>query len=431
MGAHYERANLLFLQRRYAQAEQELREELAENPHNGTACAFLGYCLAQQKRLTEAVEACEEGVRLAPAAPHVLYLLGLTYLDCGRLKEAEGALREALRLNPRNATYLEWLSWVQFRRGDRAGALATVEQGLAINPQHVGCLSHHGQYKRVLGNWREAEETLRVALTLNPENDLTHAQLAWALYVKALARARSERKVGSWPWRPEMAEALQHCQEALRLNPCSDFAKTTMTEVLLAPARHIFVAIGLLSGMAALGALILLAMASVPAGQGPHLSPQAIGFVKGTLLVLCGILTVGISNGPPYLLLRWSRLGASVLSPARRWAANGTILCLTGAAVAVATPPPAACAALFLSLALVQPLTNACQATPGWPRKLLIAYSALLAGIGLACLASICAGDKETLSPAVAALAVWVTTASILSRVLAPFLEKRLARKPV
>ena len=34
---------------------------LAENPHNGQAHAFLGRCLAQQKKLKEAVAECEEG----------------------------------------------------------------------------------------------------------------------------------------------------------------------------------------------------------------------------------------------------------------------------------------------------------------------------------------------------------------------------------
>ena len=50
MGAHYQRACLLFNQGRYELAERELREELAENPHYGRAHAFLGRCLAQQKR---------------------------------------------------------------------------------------------------------------------------------------------------------------------------------------------------------------------------------------------------------------------------------------------------------------------------------------------------------------------------------------------
>ena len=432
MGAHYERAQVLIRQKRYAEAERELREELAENPHGGQAHAFLGHCLAQQKRMTEAVEAGEEGVRLAPQLAHVHYLLGLTYVDCRRHEEAEAALREALRLNPRNASYLEWLSWVQFLRGDRRGALVTAEQGLAIDPEHVGCLNYRGQCKRILGNWKDAEETLRESLRHNPENDFTHANLAMALFQKAIARARGERKATSWPWRPEMAEARQHCQEALRLNPCSDFAKNVMTEILSAPMAQIIGIAGLMSGFMAC-MLCLLAVGITPSRPGGSISPGDEGLFKAVLLVLCGVLTVGISKGPRYLLLRRSRIGTAVLTPGRRRAANATMLCLGLAAVAavaaIATTPPAAFAGLYLSLALVQPLTVACEATPGWPRRLMVLYVGVLAAIGGTCLILICRGERGPFSPAVATLVVWVTAASILSRLVGRRLEKWFLRK--
>ena len=69
MGVHYERARVLSMQGRYELAERELREELAENPHYGQAHAFLGRCLAQQKRLPEALAEGEEGVRWRRTCP--------------------------------------------------------------------------------------------------------------------------------------------------------------------------------------------------------------------------------------------------------------------------------------------------------------------------------------------------------------------------
>ncbi len=69
MGVHYERARLLSSQGRYEQAERELREVLAEDPHHGQAHAFLGRCLAEQKRLAEALAECEEAVHLACTFP--------------------------------------------------------------------------------------------------------------------------------------------------------------------------------------------------------------------------------------------------------------------------------------------------------------------------------------------------------------------------
>ena len=116
MGAHFERARILYRQMRFDLAERELREQLRETPDDGCTHAFLGWCLAKQNRMTEAVKEGEEAVRLAPALAYCHYSLGYIYLSCDRLEEGETALREALRLAPRNAEYLEWL------RGQSTGA---------------------------------------------------------------------------------------------------------------------------------------------------------------------------------------------------------------------------------------------------------------------------------------------------------------------
>lgn len=60
---------------------------------------------------------------------------------------------------------------------------------------------------------------------------------------------------------------------------------------------------------------------------------------------------------------------------------------------------------------------------------LMILYVGVLAAIGGTCLILICGGDRGPLSPAVATLAVWVTAASILSRLIGQRLEKWFPRK--
>ncbi len=81
MVVHYERARLLFRQGRYDLAERELRDELAEAPHDGQTHAFLGRCLARRNLLAEALEEGKEGVRLAPDLPYTHYMLALTCID--------------------------------------------------------------------------------------------------------------------------------------------------------------------------------------------------------------------------------------------------------------------------------------------------------------------------------------------------------------
>ena len=238
MGAHYERAQVLIRQKRYVEAERELREELAENPHGGLTHAFLGHCLAQQKHMTEAVEAGEEGVRLSPELAHVHYLLGLTFVDCRRHEEAEAALREALRLNPRNASYLEWLSWVQLLAAIGGAPSPPPSRGWrstrsmsAVSTIVASVNAYWGIGKTPRKRFENRCGTIRRPFHSREPGD--------GFVSKAIARARGERKATSWPWRPEMAKAHQHYQEALRLNPCSDFAKNVMTEILSAPMTRI------------------------------------------------------------------------------------------------------------------------------------------------------------------------------------------------
>ena len=256
MGAHYERARLLFRQGRYDLAERELREELAETPHDGQTHSFLGRCLARRNLLKEAQEECEEGVRLSPELSYAHYMLALTCIDAGRPKEAEAAITEALRLDPRNPEMLSWLAWLQFQRGDRRGALATADEGLAIDPEHVTCLNRRGYFLRWMGDWKGSEVALRSALALGPEDAYTHTNLAWTLWNKTFALAR----IGGFfqPWaasrRPELSEALGHFREALRLDPASDWARTGVAEVLLTRNRAIFRPLVAVAGAAVVGA---------------------------------------------------------------------------------------------------------------------------------------------------------------------------------
>ncbi|HVS36294.1 MAG TPA: tetratricopeptide repeat protein [Gemmataceae bacterium] len=407
MGAHFERARVLFRQQRYGQAANELREELAQAPHDGQTHSFLGRCLARLNQKSEALAECEEGVRLAPHLPYAHYMLGLTFLDLNQLEKAQAALGEALRLDPRNAEQLEWLSWIQFQRGDKYGALATSEQGLAIDPQHVGCLNRHGYYLRWLGLWRASEEPLRAALKLEPENAYTHTNLGWTLWSKAHALKAS------------LKESLSHFQEALRLDPTSDWAKAGVADILLRRTRRVILPL-----FVVLVALIILS-AAVSAGHGSI----------GSLMLMFGLFCIASSAGPAYLVMHWTRLGAAVLTPARQRAAKATAACLGGGAaaplVALMTPPAVALAVLFISLALVGPLTTAFEATPGWPRKLLIGYIALFAGVALVGLAIMVSARPGTPDPDRAALFLTycLGLGSILSQRIGRNVEKMFAKK--
>lgn len=428
MGVYYERARLLFRQGRHEQAARELREELAEMPHDGQTHAFLGRCLARLDRLADALAEGEEGVRLAPDLPYAHYMLSLTYTDAGRPKEAEAAVNESLRLDPRNPEQLAWLSWLQLQRGDRPAALATADQGLAIDPQHVGCLNRRGYILRWTGDWKGAEVAVRAALAQAPEDGYTHANLGWTLWSKGHALAGSPGYFQPFrvARRREMGEAFDHFREALRFDPTSDWARTGLSEILLLRSRSLVRWLTVVLGAAVFCLLFLLASnVQIPAGD---------GLIFGVLLTGFGILAVADADGPVYLAARRDPVATAVLSAPRRRAAGAAAVCLVVAVgsgvTALFTPPPAAFGVMFLALALVRPLTVACEAAPVWPQRLMNTYAVAFAGIGLLLTAYLAVADAPSQVLAATVLALGGMLASRRSSGVARALEKRFAKRP-
>ncbi len=325
------------------------------------------------------------------------------------------------------------MSWVQYQRGDRQGALAPAERGLAIDPRHVGCLNRRGYYLRWMGRWHGSEESLRAALQLDPDNAYTHTSLAWTLWSKAHGRAGGTvLQLWTVSWRP-LRESWRHFREALRLDPASDWARAGLADILLRRARSILLPL--------LAALIFTTMWLVSAAADAPRSadrgaPPPDPLLTGRLLLMFGFITLLFSGGPACMVVRWSRLGAAVLSPAQRRTAIATAVCLAAAAVAglacLLTPPPSAYAAEFLVLTLIGPLTAVCEATPGPTRKRLIGYLALFAAAGLAALAIIVRDQLEARRDGAATPLVYLLVlGSWASRLVSRELEKKFGKKAV
>jgi tetratricopeptide (TPR) repeat protein len=99
MDPSYQRALLLHGQRRYEDAERELKQVLAADPHNAEAHAMLGLCMAHRNAYAEASAETDAAVGLAPDLPFAHYAKAAVLLRRDRYEEAAAAIQEALRLN--------------------------------------------------------------------------------------------------------------------------------------------------------------------------------------------------------------------------------------------------------------------------------------------------------------------------------------------
>lgn len=118
---------------------------------------------------------------------------------------AERELRQWLSLNPHDSRAWSMLGWALALLGRAPEAVEAAEQGV----RHAGDLAYAhlvlGEVHLRLNHAAQAEQSLRVALQLAPNDPYTHAILAYALLARRL------------PWR--WPEALRVAEAGLALDP--------------------------------------------------------------------------------------------------------------------------------------------------------------------------------------------------------------------
>jgi tetratricopeptide (TPR) repeat protein len=225
VGIAYQRGMLLYNQKRYSMAADEFRKELVQNPDSGHAKGMLALSLNYDNKPKEAIETAKDAIGTDPENGFVHYvmavitvgskgrgrwmrylgILGLMsrrYTYERRLFKARKFITEAIRLNPHNVEFLAMMSAIQLDLHRPKQSLEWAEKGLAIRADHVRCTNLRARALAAIGRHKEARETVRGALALDPESAATHSSSGW-----------THLKVG------DPQEAVQHFSEAVRLNP--------------------------------------------------------------------------------------------------------------------------------------------------------------------------------------------------------------------
>jgi tetratricopeptide (TPR) repeat protein len=378
MGPHFQRAALLYDQRRYDLAEEELRRELGEDPQSAAAHGLLALCLSAREKFDEATGEAGLAVHLAPDDPMSHYAMGRVMFDRGRLAEAAAAAQEAARLDPEDPDYWALLAQVRYEERRWPAALESAERGLESDAEHVGCNNLRAMALIKLGRRREAGATLDAALARDPEDALSHANRGWTLLEQS-----------------EPAKAMEHFREALRLDPTLDWARAGIVEAL--KARNVvyrwmlryFLWMSKLSGRAqwavVIGAYLVYQLLGSLARSNPRWAPflSPILWAYGLFALMTWLA------GPLFnLMLRLNRFGRLALSKEQVAASNAVGLCLL-AALALSAAWFASGSGDFLFVAaffgiLTLPVAGVYRCPEGWPRRVMTLYLAGLIAVGLA-----------------------------------------------
>ena len=197
----YQRALAAIELKRWDVARRELTRSLADNPQDPRALSLMAACSFNLHEVATAIEQSKLAINADPTWTHSYYVLSLCYTSLKRFKEAETAIREAMLIEPENPDFLMVLANLQFAKMSWEAGLALLEQGLAVDPGHASCLRLTAYGLRQLGRLADAEEVVKKALSLHPEDARLYAEAGWTAI------------------RTDANAAEEHFGEALRLNP--------------------------------------------------------------------------------------------------------------------------------------------------------------------------------------------------------------------
>ena len=378
MSPHFERALLLYQQRRYEHAEKELVQVMASNPNDAVAHSLMGMCLLQRERFEEATEHAQQAIGLAPDVPFVHSTLARIWATRNHLDTAEAACDTAISLDPHDAETLTLRGHLHTLRKQWDPALKAAEEALAVDPDHVGALNLRAEALRGLGRTDTAVDQYEAALRADPENAWTHASVGWNYLEKG-----------------KRDKAMEHFREALRLDPELDWARAGVVEALKAwnPAYRLvlgyffrmqrfssqnqwMIILGLWFGY-------MLARNAVDAypSLGIVLWPLIAIYV---IFVLMTWLAVPLAN----LSLRLHPFGRLALSRDQRVGTNWIGGFLLGGVVAGVScliwPVKFTVYATIYCLMMLLPLGITFQTAKPWPRKGMLIYTLLVGLAGAA-----------------------------------------------
>jgi tetratricopeptide (TPR) repeat protein len=175
-------------------------------PKHPFAWKVLGAVLTATGRTSEAVEAKEKAIKLAPNDAESHNNLGNTLQALGRLDEALASCRQAIALKPDFAEAHSNLGITLKELGRLDQALASHNQAIALQPDFAKGHNNLGITLKELGRLDEALASCRQAIALNPDFAEAHSNLGNTL--KELGR---------------LDEALASYNQAIALKP--DFAE--------------------------------------------------------------------------------------------------------------------------------------------------------------------------------------------------------------
>lgn len=179
-------------------AENGYKKALSIYPNHFAALKFLGTCLLQQERSSEACNMLEKASQIYDKDAELFDHLGTCYANLGKKIEAFNAYSHSVKLNPNSDAVWNNLGMLYKERNENQEAESCYKKALSINPKMVEALNNYGNLLMDIGCFDEAENLYHQLISVQPTYPFVYLNLgnlkknqnqpkeAEALYRKAL-----------------------------------------------------------------------------------------------------------------------------------------------------------------------------------------------------------------------------------------------------
>jgi tetratricopeptide (TPR) repeat protein len=211
------RAELLFQQKKYSDAEKLLKDLLATNPNDVHVLILLAETSLQLDKIEQASRFVDSAIGIDPQNPVLFYIKSRLAISNDKYDDAETHIRQSIDLDPSDPDYYALWSSVKHTRKQFTEALSLADRALELDPENILALNIRSSALLKLDKKDESYKTIEGALREDPNNPYTHANYGWNLLEK-----RDHKK------------ALEHFREALKADPNFQYAQAGMVEALKA-----------------------------------------------------------------------------------------------------------------------------------------------------------------------------------------------------
>ena len=208
-------ANVLFLQRNYKDAIEELKE-IATPGQSFDVAYYMGRCYLEMEMLDQAQAHFELARKHKPDSAEVYYRLGMVQFQKRDNAAAAQLLLQALKIDPNQADAWTLLGSVCLLERAHADAVQAFEKCVALRPQSSECLVLLGGAYLEDEKREQALEQFERALKISPTNPDAN-------FYAGLALKKLER--------PE--DAIRFLRTALTLDPSSAKVRYELAETLV------------------------------------------------------------------------------------------------------------------------------------------------------------------------------------------------------